>query len=295
MNIGIYSRIIKKNDIVFVKQMMQLLHQNDIGVLVHSNFLEQLNVHQIPVSDSVKVFNEQDNLKQHINCLLSVGGDGTMLNTLTMIKDTGIPVLGINSGRLGLLTAANKEGFTQNLLNDLKTGNYNVDQRTVLQFNSSYPNLFSQLPFALNEFTIHKLDASAMITIHTYVDGVFLNSYWADGVIVATPTGSTAYSLSCGGPIMQPSAQAFIITPVAPHNLNVRPMVIPDTSTISFEVEGRSEEFLCTLDSRIKRIGKDCQLSVKKANFVFNLIRLQGNDFYATIRHKLMWGMDSRN
>lgn len=225
--------------------------------------------------------------------MLSIGGDGTLLNTLELVRDSGIPVLGINTGRLGLLTDITRDQLNE-AFTALETQKYQLDRRTLISLQSDIL-LFGNANFALNEFAIHKKDTSAMIVIHTYIDDEFVNSYWADGIIVATPSGSTAYSLSCGGPIIYPTTNAFVLTPVAPHNLNVRPVVIPDHCTISFEISGRSDNFLCSLDSRYETIDQHVKLTIKKANFTLNLVRLEETHFFSTIRKKLMWGQDSRN
>jgi len=291
MKIAIYSRLVKLADIAFLRRLFKVLAEQKIEVWIYEPYYQQLYSH-VNFIIPPQVFNDGDDLSQRVQYLWSIGGDGTLLNTITLVKNTGVPVLGINIGRLGLLADVNPTDIKA-ALHTLKNKEYSIDKRTLLSLHSNLP-LFNGVNYALNEFTIHKRDSSSMITIHTYVNGIFLNSYWADGIIVATPTGSTAYSLSCGGPIMYPSSQTFIVTPVAPHNLNVRPVVIPDTTTLSFEIEGRGDNFLCTLDSRYETIDKSYSLSVKKANFTLNLVRMRGINFFSTIRSKLMWGQDSR-
>ncbi|HNF43329.1 MAG TPA: NAD kinase, partial [Ferruginibacter sp.] len=208
-------------------------------------------------------------------------------------KDSGIPILGINYGRLGFLANISREELhlaVQALVNRT----YLLDKRTLLHLDANIP-LFEDGPFALNEFTLHKKDSSPMIKIHTYLNGEFLNTYWADGLIVATPTGSTGYSLSCNGPVVFPDSGSLVITPVSPHNLNIRPIVVPDDNIVSFEVEGRTDGFLCTLDSRRVVVPKEIQLAVRKENFMVNLVRLNENNFLQTLRNKLSWGLDKRN
>ena len=228
-----------------------------------------------------------------IDCLISLGGDGTLLDTVTLVKDTGIPVLGINYGRLGFLANIGKEELNT-AFEALVDRKYVLDKRTLLHLDANMP-LFDDTPYALNEFSIHKKDTSPMIKIHTYLNGEFLNTYWADGLIVATPTGSTGYSLSCNGPVVFPDSASFVITPVAPHNLNIRPIIVPDNTIVSFEIEGRTDGFLCTLDSRRELVTKEIQLAVKKESFGINLIRLNENNFLQTLRNKLSWGLDKRN
>jgi NAD+ kinase len=225
--------------------------------------------------------------------LISLGGDGTMLDTVSFIGDSNIPLIGINLGRLGFL-AAISENEAADAIESLVRGSYTIEKRSLLHLESSMP-IFEDAPFALNEFTLHRKDSSSMIKIHTYLNGEFLNTYWADGLIVATPTGSTGYSLSCGGPVVFPQTSSFVITPVAPHNLSTRPIVVPDDNVISFELEGRTDHFLCTLDSRTETIPTSIQLAVKKENFSISLIRPDEHNFLKTIRQKLYWGIDRRN
>jgi NAD+ kinase len=216
-----------------------------------------------------------------------------MLDAVTFVGGSNIPLIGVNLGRLGFLAAIPEEEVEDAILS-LVRGSYTLEQRTLLHLDSNVP-LFNGTPFALNEFTIHRQDSSSMIRIHTYLNGEFLNTYWADGLIVATPTGSTGYSLSCGGPVVFPQTSSFVITPVAPHNLNTRPIVVPDDNVISFEIEGRAKEFLCTLDARTENITANVQLAVKKESFLVSLVRPDEHNFLKTIRQKLYWGIDKRN
>jgi NAD+ kinase len=201
--------------------------------------------------------------------------------------------MGINFGRLGFLASIGKEEL-KTAIEALIKRSFVIDKRTLLHLDSSM-GLFGDTPYGLNEFAIHKTDTSSMIKIHTYLNGEFLNTYWADGLIVSTPTGSTGYSLSCNGPIVFPESSSFVITPVAPHNLNIRPVIVPDNTIISFEVEGRTDQFICALDARRQTVQKNVQLAVKKEKFALSLVRLNENNFLQTLRNKLMWGLDSRN
>ena len=293
MKIGIYSRLHKQQYIPFLQKLLDTLFDTNCYIHIYEPFYQQM-YGQVNFKRTIRLFNDNDNLREQIDYLFSIGGDGTLLNTITLVKDSKTPVVGINAGRLGLLTTANKGDNLKELLYDLKYKRYHLDKRSLLHLESK-PNLFDETPYALNEFTIHKHATSALITVHIYVDGVFLNSYWADGIIVATPTGSTAYSLSCNGPIIHPSSKTFVITPVAPHNLNVRPIVIPDSCKITFKIEGRSNDFLCTLDSRYETVTDKHTLSLKKEKFKLHLVRTANQNFFSTIRNKLMWGVDSRN
>src|SRR5262245_1341263 len=215
-----------------------------------------------------------------------------MLDKLTFVRHHPILVMGINIGRLGFLADIGKDEI-EHTIDSMCRCSYVIDRRTLIELESSN-KLFGEVNYALNDVTIHKKDTSAMITIHTYINGELLNSYWADGLIVSTPTGSTGYSLSCGGPIIIPTSENFVITPIAPHNLNVRPMVVSDSSVISFEIEGRYEQFYCTLDSRTEPIDNSTQLAVKKSSFTIGLVRLPDHHFLETLRTKLMWGADVR-
>jgi len=225
--------------------------------------------------------------------LISIGGDGTILNTLTFIRHLEIPVLGINTGRLGFLSTINTDEIAE-IIDAIGTKQYDCESRSVLEL-CSPDNLFAPVSYALNELAIHKNDRSSMITITAYLDDVYLNAYWADGLIVSTATGSTAYSLSCGGPIVLPGSQVLVITPIAPHNLNVRPIVIPDHFTIRLEVEGREGQHLVSLDSRSINVDSSLKLVVRKAGFKMKLVRLRGRHFVDTIHTKLNWGVDKRN
>lgn len=238
-------------------------------------------------------FVDAKDLDESIDAMISLGGDGTLLDTVCLVRDKQIPVLGINFGRLGFLASLGKDNIDE-AVQSLKDRTYVLDKRGLLHLDASVP-LFGDDPFALNEFTIHKREFSPMIKIHTYLNGEFLNTFWSDGLIVSTPTGSTGYSLSCNGPVVFPDSESFVITPIAPHNLNIRPIVVPNHNVISFEVEGRVDDFICTLDSRKELVDKSVQLAIKKEQFCFNLVRLNENNFLKTIREKLTWGFDTRN
>lgn len=241
-----------------------------------------------------KVFHEHNDIKGKAEFLFSIGGDGSLLETLTLVKDSEIPVLGINTGRLGFLTGVSEMSGIEPAVDALVRKNYSLDKRTLLELfvKGKY---FSGCPFALNEIAVQKTDYPSMITIHAFVNDKFLNSYWADGLIVSTPTGSTAYSLSCGGPIVMPDSDNLVITPIAPHNLNVRPVIISSSDTVTLMVEGRSKKFLVSLDSRSQIVSPQVKLKIKKADFSLHLVKLQSHDFLSTLRNKLMWGADKRN
>ena len=225
--------------------------------------------------------------------LFSIGGDGTILDTVPYVRDSGIPILGFNLGRLGFLSSVPKNEIEQALENVFK-GDYYLNKRALLQLDQPQ-NIFGDLNFALNDLTIYRNNTTSLIVVHVYVDDKFLNSYWGDGLIVSTPTGSTAYSLSVGGPIISPGSQNFVIAPIASHNLTVRPIVIQDSSVIKIKIEGREDKYLMTMDSRHSTINKEDELLIRRCDFEVNLVELKNKDFFSTIRDKLLWGVDTRN
>ena len=292
MRIAIYSRGLENIHLQDLDLLIQELEKYGAEPVFFQDFFN-LFYSAIKIPCKYSTFTSAEDLDLSIDCLISLGGDGTLLDTVTLVKDSGIPVLGINFGRLGFLASIGKEEI-HSALNALVNRKYVLDKRTLLHLDADMP-MFDAMPYALNEFTLHKKDTSPMIKIHTYLNGEFLNTYWADGLIVATPTGSTGYSLSCNGPVVFPDSASFVITPVAPHYLNIRPIIVPDNTIVSFEVEGRTDGFLCTLDSRRELVSKEIQLAVKKETFGINLIRLNENNFLQTLRNKLSWGLDKRN
>jgi NAD+ kinase len=244
-------------------------------------------------SNGISFFTTAAELRNNVDCLFSLGGDGTLLNAATLIQNSGIPVLGINTGRLGFLSSIQADEFAY-AIDEIKRKKYTLDKRTLLELKTK-GSLFGDQNFALNEVTILKKDISSMITTHVYLDEQYLNTYWGDGIIIATPTGSTAYSLSCGGPIVMPESGNMIITPIAPHNLNVRPIVIPDSSRILLKLEKGPRSHLVTLDSRPKSTSSEHEFEIQKAKFTVDLIRMEGYSFFNTLRNKLNWGLDKRN
>ncbi len=292
MRVAIYSRGVENDQLKDMELLLAELTRHKVEPVFFQDFFNQFySAIEFPCSYST--FNSSADLDESIDCLISLGGDGTLLDTVTLVKDTGIPVLGINYGRLGFLANLGKEDL-HTVFEALVDRKYVLDKRTLIHLDADF-DLFGDAPYALNEFSIHKKDTSPMIKIHTYLNGEFLNTYWADGLIVATPTGSTGYSLSCNGPVVFPESASFVITPVSPHNLNIRPIIVPDNTIVSFEVEGRTDGFLCTLDSRREIVSKEIQLAVRKEAFGINLIRLNENNFLQTLRSKLSWGLDKRN
>jgi len=292
MKILVYGKYLDKTNLPYVKKVLEYLDSR-VEYNVNDVFATELMQQGVDISSSI-IISHTEQLKSFApDVCISMGGDGTILTAATLIKDLAIPIVGINLGRLGFLASTEKSVLDETL-DQVMLGNYKIEKRTMLTLESNIP-IFGDACFALNDFTLHKRDTSSMVTIHSYVNGEFLNSYWADGIIVSTPTGSTGYNLSCGGPIIYPDSQNFVITPVAPHNLNVRPLILSETSTITFEIEGRSENFMCTLDSRYETVTAEHKLSIKKCEFQTHLIRLEDSSFLKTIRGKLAWGRDSRN
>jgi NAD+ kinase len=292
MLVALYNRTFDTRDVPTLLRVLKLLEEHRLQVVFFEEFYKRLAPH-MTLDETPRLFTGKSDLPRNTDMLFSLGGDGTMLDAVCFVGNSNIPLIGINLGRLGFL-AAIPEAEVEAAILSLVRGSYTLEQRTLLHLDSSIP-LFSGSPFALNEFTIHRQDSSSMIKIHTYLNGEFLNTYWADGLIVATPTGSTGYSLSCGGPVVFPQTSSFVITPVAPHNLNTRPIVVPDDNVISFEIEGRTDQFLCTLDARTETIKSNVQLAVKRENFLVSLVRPDEHNFLKTIRQKLYWGIDKRN
>jgi NAD+ kinase len=292
MLVAVYNRTFEEHNIPLLQHILTQLNEHQIQMVFFKDFYERIAPH-LPFPYTPRLFTGKRDIPPQTDMLFSLGGDGTLLDTITYIGKSNIPIIGINLGRLGFLAAIPEEEIDA-AIQSLVRGSYTLEKRTLLHLDSSVP-LFDGSPFALNEFTLHRKDSSSMIKIHTYLNGEFLNTYWSDGLIVATPTGSTGYSLSCGGPVVFPQTSSFVITAVAPHNLNTRSIVVPDDNVISFEVEGRAEQFLCTLDSRTETITSSIQLAVKKENFTISLVRPDEHNFLNTIRQKLYWGIDRRN
>lgn len=293
MTIGVYGRSIRSEHVPVVRELFELIEKRKgAEVRLHSAYKEKLR-ERIPEAASMASFEEGEALEERIDKLISIGGDGTLLDTIAFVRDSGIPILGLNTGRLGFLAQTSEEDL-ENAVEALLSDDHELDPRSLVSLRKP-ASLFGANDIALNEFTLLKKDSSSMVTVHVYLDGEYLNCYWADGLIVATPTGSTAYSMSCGGPILAPDASDLIITPVAAHNLNIRPLVVPDKSRISLELEGREDRALATLDSRSATVEGKTLLELQKADFTVDLVKLRGQRFPETLRNKLLWGMDKRN
>ncbi len=292
MRVAIYGRKVSKNSAEYFTEMLK--HLEDFGwEAVLEEDLKALLVSKIGISEKYQTFKSHLDFKSGIDLTISMGGDGTFLKTVSYIQDSGVPIMGINMGRLGFLANISKEQILHTLT-QVKEKQFEFQKRSLLRVFTE-EDIFGEDNFALNELTLHKKDTASMITVHASLDNKYLNAYWADGLIVSTPTGSTAYSLSCGGPIITPGCQVHILTPIAPHNLNVRPVVVPDHLPISLSVEGRDRTYLLSLDGNSKSIKQGEEVIIKKAEFMINVIKFEDNNFLDTIRNKMMWGIDTRN
>ena len=288
--IALFGKTIAPENGEYMRQLFKKLADNQVEIVVYQPFADIVSAY-IPEGVQYIVFHSHEDLKADL--LFSIGGDGTILDTVPFVLDSGIPVVGINMGRLGFLSSISKNEIDM-AVNSVLTGDYTVEQRTLLELVSP-EKVFDNVKYALNELNVIRNPEHSLLAIKVFVDDVYLNTYWGDGILLATPTGSTAYSLSAGGPIIAPNAKNFVITPIATHNLTVRPVVIPDDSTIRIQVEGREKKFVFSMDSRSCTLDTSVQLEVRKAGFCLNLVRMRGEDFFGTIRNKLMWGKDNRN
>ena len=292
MTIAIFGNPYPEHFNKYIQHLIKKLETEHINLIIEDEFSLFLS-NNIRFNKPFATFNSYETLKNKADFLFSIGGDGTLLKAVTYVRDSDISILGINTGRLGFISSVSA-GQIDDSITDILKGNYKINERTLLEL-STKKNLFKDSNFALNEVAVSKKDTSSMIRIDAYVDNEFLNTYWADGLVVSTPTGSTGYSLSCGGPIIMPGTNNIIITPNAPHNLNVRPIVIDDNSVIKLKVEDRDQLAMVSLDSRSRAFDSDTELTIQKAKFKTKLIQPQNNSFTSTIRNKLMWGLDKRS
>lgn len=294
MKLALFGRWTERTDISVMQRFFAYLKDSGIDYLVHEPYAKELK-HRLDgweIDVAPFLLSDRAPLKE-CDFAFSFGGDGTFLNTAMFVRST-VPVLGINFGRLGFLTTITQDTLIS-ATEELSKNMYRVDLRSGLVVESSRGSLFGDYNFGLNDFTIHKTLSNEMITVHTYINGEFLNSYWGDGLIIATPTGSTAYSLSCGGPIIHPNANSVVITPVAPHSLTVRPIILPDDYVISFEIESRTGKAMVALDTRTVQIENKVEIAVRKSEEPVRLVRVSSSNYLETLRGRLMWGSDSRN
>jgi NAD+ kinase len=291
MKFAIFGQNYQENTEKVTAEVIQILQENNVEIVVEKQFSD--NFHE--TTKNIPTFSNHEELNDSFDVFISIGGDGTILRAVTFVRDKNIPIVGINTGRLGFLATVQIENISL-LLQKVINKEYKISKRRLLELQCTprNPDLVN-LNFALNEVTVSRKDSTSMITIETYLNGEYLNSYWADGLIISTPTGSTGYSLSCGGPVLMPDVNSLVITPIAPHNLNARPLVITDEMEIELRVSGREEHYLVSLDSRITSVTNDTLLRIKKTSFQINMIEFKDEGFLKTIRKKLLWGEDRRN
>lgn len=292
MKVALYGKQIHSQSFSSCQSLLNALESSGLEVIVFGSF------HAFLVENGVLTQNRFPQFSTHneldgVDLLITFGGDGTFLEAVTFVRKANIPMVGINSGRLGFLASIHQDEILM-AVNEIVNKQFEIRELTLLEMEANGVE-FDGFPYALNELAIHKRDSASMITIHAHINGEFLNSYWADGLLIATPTGSTAYSLSVGGPIVHPSSNSFIINAIAPHNLNVRPLIIPSDVEISLRVEGRGDSFLGSLDSKSFLISQSTEIRIRQAQFRIKVIELHTHSFYATLRNKLMWGADRRN
>ena len=294
MKIAIFGQYYENDTRPIIRDIFVFLNENNVELAVEKKFLDILYKEEI-VKKEYKTYSSYSELDSSFDLLISIGGDGTILRATTFVRDLGIPILGVNAGRLGFLAKVQKENIATFLQLVLEK-KYSISKRTLLSLTCS-PKISEivEINFAMNEVTVSRKDSTSMITIETYLNGEYLNSYWADGLIISTPTGSTGYSLSCGGPVLTPDVKSLVVTPIAPHNLNARPLVIKDDTEIELRVSGRDEQYLVSLDSRIASVNNNTILKIKKTPFKINMVEISDETFLKTLRAKLLWGEDKRN
>jgi len=291
MKVALFGHKIEESDSHSVLEFLKALRDFDVEVAFESVFLTHLNNQSCAIE--AQTFEAEGGLDQTYDLFVSFGGDGTMLRAVTLVKDLGIPIVGINTGRLGYLSTFNKEEVKK-VITEFRSGAYTIEERTLIYLEHA-ESMGIPIDFALNEITVIRRDTTSMITIETYLDGEYLTSYWADGLIVATPTGSTGYSLSCGGPVLAPLTRSLVLTPIAPHNLNARPLVVSEDTVVKIKVSGREPQHVLSLDSRLALVDTETELLIKKANFKAKMVKFNSESFISTLRNKLLWGEDKRN
>ena len=294
MKVAIFGKYYQNSTEPIIKDIFAFFNSNNVEMIIESYFLNVLKEKKI-IQKEYNTFTSHNELDSSFDMLVSIGGDGTILRAAALVRDSGVPILGINAGRLGFLATVQKDNIAE-FLQFIIEKKYSLSKRTLLSLTTSPENeSIQEINFALNEISVSRKETTSMITVETYLNGEFLNSYWADGLIIATPTGSTGYSLSCGGPILTPDVRSFVVTPIAPHNLNARPLVITDDTEIKLKVSGREENYLVSLDSRITSINNETILTIKKTPFEINMVEIPDATFLKTLRSKLFWGEDRRN
>ncbi|MBF0694342.1 MAG: NAD kinase [Flavobacterium sp.] len=293
MKVAIFGQYYQENSQRSIKEIFAFFKKRDVEVIVENIYYSVLREKNV-LDQTHSTYTSPDDFDRETKLMISIGGDGTILRAATFVRDSGIPILGVNTGRLGFLAKVQQENI-ESYLQLILDGDYTLSARTVLSLHCSEEIPELQLNFALNEITVNRKDTTSMITIETFLDGEYLNSYWADGLIISTPTGSTGYSLSCGGPVLMPEVDSLVITPIAPHNLNARPLVIPDSTEIRLKVSGRESQYLVSLDSRRVAVANESILTITKTPYKIMMVELEGETFIKTLRNKLLWGQDKRN
>jgi NAD+ kinase len=294
MKVAIYGKYYLNSTEPIINDIFVFFNNNGVEMIIESAFLKILHEKKI-IQKEYKTFTSHKELDSSFDMLISIGGDGTILRAAALVRNSGVPILGINAGRLGFLATVQKENIAE-FMQFIIDKKYTISKRTLLSLSCTPTNeAVEEIDFAMNEISVSRKDTTSMITIETYLNNEFLNSYWADGLIIATPTGSTGYSMSCGGPILTPDVNGFVITPIAPHNLNARPLVVPDETEIRLKVSGREEHYLVSLDSRITSVKNETILVIKKTPFQINMVEIPEETFLKTLRTKLFWGEDRRN
>lgn len=294
MKVGIYGQFYHENAGKYIRELLQVLDREKIEVVIEKNFQDLIHENET-ISRVYPSFSSYEEMNDSYDLFFSIGGDGTILKSISYIRDLNIPILGINTGRLGFLATIHKEEIEQ-AISKIMNNEYSLSKRTVLRIETEpKSDEIGENNFALNEIAVSRKNTTSMITVKTWLDDTYLNSYWSDGLIISTPTGSTGYSLSCGGPVITPDAKALIITPIAPHNLNARPLVIKDNTRITLKVSGREDFYLLSMDSRIASLANETKITVQKAPFKISMVELHSDSFLQTLRQKLLWGEDRRN
>jgi len=294
MKVGIYGQYYKGEAVSYIEILLKTLAQKNIEVVIEEDFYNLIKINNFPEKE-YQTFGDYSDLDDTFEVMLTVGGDGTFLRAVTYVRDLNIPIVGINIGRLGFLATIQKENISE-AINLLLTKQYEINERSLLSVTTSKKNAeLSDINFALNEISVSRRNTTSMVTVETYLDDEYLTSYWADGLIVATPTGSTGYSLSCGGPVITPNNKSLVLTPIAPHNLNARPLVIPDSTNIKLKIIAREKQALLSLDSRMTTVDSNTEIFIKKTPFTLKTIQLSQQTFLKTLREKLLWGEDKRN
>lgn len=294
MKVAVFGRFYNETTTISVERLFDYLLKKNADAYIETEFFNLIKK-EAPNFDDYKSFKTFDTLDKSFDFLVSVGGDGTILRAIIFVKDMDIPIIGINTGRLGFLATIQVDRIEKAIQNIID-GKYKISERSLLSIETSPVNDdLKSLNFALNEIAVSRKNTTSMITVETYLNGEYLTSYWSDGLIVSTPTGSTGYSLSCGGPVITPDTNSFVLAPIAPHNLSARPLIIPDSTEIQLRVEGREESHLISLDSRIATLENGTIIKIKKADFKIKMIDLLDESFLDTLRKKLLWGEDRRN